>query len=80
MHVRDVWAVEPEKHLIIQGAIQAAADVLHSSKYAKKHKASEQEVNQLAKKARGSGYQCQVAASDNDFWFVHPFLNVLILI
>jgi hypothetical protein len=80
MHVRDVWAVEPEKHSIIQGAIQAAVDVLHSSKYAKKRKASEQEVNWLAKKARGSGYQCQVAASDEDFWFAHPFLNVLILI
>jgi hypothetical protein len=46
----------------------------------KKRKASEQEVNQLAKKACGSGYQCQVAASDDDFWFVHPFLNMLILI
>jgi len=56
MHVHDVWAVEPEKCLIIQGAIQAAADVLRSSKYAKKHKASEQEVNWLAKKAWGSGY------------------------
>jgi len=58
MHVHDVWAVEPEKCLIIQGAIQAAVDVLYSSKYAKKRKASEQEVNWLAKKAWGFGYQC----------------------
>ncbi len=41
MHVCDVWAVEPEKRSIIQGAIQAAADILRSSKYAKKCKASE---------------------------------------
>jgi hypothetical protein len=80
MHIRDVWAVELEKRLVIQCAIQAAADILRSSKYAKKRKAGEQDVNRLAKKAQGSGYQHQVAVSNEDFWFVHSFLDVLILI
>jgi hypothetical protein len=80
MHICDVWAVELEKRAVIQGTIQAAADILRDRKYAKKRKAGEQEVNWLAKKAWGSGYQCQVAVSDEDFWFAHPFLNVLILI
>jgi hypothetical protein len=79
MHVRDAWAVEPKKLANIKGDVQAAANVLRTRKYVKKRKASEQEANRLAKKARGSGYQHQVAASDDDFWFVCPFLNVPIL-
>jgi hypothetical protein len=79
MHVRDAWAVEPEKLPIIRRDVQAAADIIRSWKYVKKRKAAEQEVNRLAKKARGSGYQHQVAASDDDFWCVRPFLDVPIL-
>jgi hypothetical protein len=79
MHVRDAWAVEPEKLSLIKGAVQTAADVIRSRKYVKKRKAREQEVAQLAKKARGSGYQLQVGPSDDEFWFVHLFLDVPIL-
>ena len=56
MHTRDAWAIEPKKLADIKGDVQAAADILHSHKYVKKRKANEQEVNQLAKKAQGSGY------------------------
>ena len=55
MHTRDAWAVEPMKLADIKGDVQAAADVLRSRRYVKKQKASEQEANQLVKKARGSG-------------------------
>jgi uncharacterized protein YcgL (UPF0745 family) len=79
MHVRDAWAVEPEKLSLIKGAVQTAADVIRSRRYTKKRKAHEQEVNQLAKKARCSGYQHQVAPSDDDFWFVYMFLDAPIL-
>jgi hypothetical protein len=79
MHTRDAWAVEPMKLADIKGDVQAAADVLRSRRYVKKQKASEQEANQLVKKAQGSGYQHQVAVSDNDFWFVCSFLHMPIL-
>ena len=80
MHIRDAWAVESEKLLLIKGAVQTAADVICSRRYAKKCKAHEQEVDQLAKKAWGSGYHRQVAPSDDDFWFVYMFLDAPILI
>jgi hypothetical protein len=79
MHVHDAWAVEPEKLPIIRRDVQAATNIIHSRKYVKKHKAAEQEVNQLVKKARGSRYQHQVTASNDDFWCVRPFLDVPIL-
>jgi len=79
MHICDAWAIELEKLPIIRRDVQAAADIIHSQKYVKKRKAAEQEVNWLAKKAWGSRYQHQVAASDDDFWCVCPFLDVPIL-
>jgi len=80
MHIRDAWAVESDKLLLIKGAVQTATNVICSHRYAKKRKAHEQEVDQLAKKAQGSGYHCQVAPSDDDFWFVYMFLDAPILI
>jgi len=65
--------------LLIKGAIQTAANVIRSCRYVKKHKACEQKDNWLVKKALGSGYQHQIAPFDNDFWFVHLFLDVPIL-
>ena len=81
MHIRDAWAVESEKLTLIKGAVETAADVIRSRRYVRKRKAREQELEQLAKakKARGSGYQHQVAPSDEDFWFVHMFLDAPIL-
>ena len=51
MHTCDAWAIEPMKLADIKGDVQAAADVLHNRRYVKKQKASEQEANQLVKKA-----------------------------
>lgn len=82
MHVRDVWAVhgERDKILLIEGAIRNAVDLLRSRKYIKKRKADEREIERLAKKARGSGYQHPIAASDSDIWFVSNHFDVCILI
>ncbi len=79
MHVRDTWAVESEKLALIKGAVEAAANIIHSHRYVRKRKACEQDLEQLAKKAQGSRYQHQVAPSDEDFWFVHMFLDAPIL-
>ena len=81
MHVRDAWAVESEKLTLIKGAVETAADAIRSRRYVRKRKArdSEQDLEQVAKKSRGSGYQHQIAPSDEDFWFVHMFLDVPIL-
>jgi len=79
MHVCDAWAVKSEKLTLIKGAVEMAANVIRSHRYVRKCKAHEQDLEQLAKKARGSGYQHQVAPSDKDFWFVHMFLDAPIL-
>jgi hypothetical protein len=79
MHVRDTWAVESEKLTLIKGAVETATNAIHSHRYVRKHKACEQDLEQVAKKSWGSGYQHQVAPSDEDFWFVHMFLDTSIL-
>lgn len=70
MHSRDVWAVEPEKLVLIKDAVDTAVDKLRSSKSMKKCKAEDRESSRSAKKARGSGYEHGVAMSDSDFWYV----------
>ena len=65
MHMCDILIIEPEKLRVIKGEIQAAADNLRRRKSAKKCKV-ELEENRSDKKARGSGYQHRVAASDSD--------------
>jgi len=65
MHMRDILIIGPDKLQVIEGEIQAAANILRRHKSVKKCKV-EPEENRLDKKARGSGYQHQVALSDLD--------------
>ncbi len=71
IHVRDVWSVEPEKLQVIQGDVEKTVDIIRNRKNPGKRKANRaREANQLAKKARGSGYERRIASSDSDIWFV----------
>ena len=66
MHMRNVLSIEPEKLHVIDGVIQEAADMIVAQRKEVKKGKGAWEENQSDKKARGSGYQCQVASSDSN--------------
>ena len=66
MHMHDVFSIEPEKLCVIDKVIREATDMIVSQcKHIKTCKGA-WEANQSDKKARGSGYQCQVVSSDSN--------------
>src|ERR1700692_2694437 len=68
IHARDVWALQAEedKLQLIVGAVEESIDDLRRRKQIRKRKPSERDIAQLAKKARGTGYQRRIAMSDSD--------------